>query len=98
MPSVSVVIPTYNASPFIRETLASVFAQTRLPDEVIVVDDCSSDGTAALADSLVATAPVPLRIIRLPKNTGGPAAPTNAGIAEASGDIIATLDHDDAFP
>ncbi len=92
---ISVVIPTYNASPFIRETLDSVFAQTRLPDEVVVVDDCSLDDTVALVEQLAETAPILVRVIRLTKNSGGPAAPLNAGIAAATSEFIATLDQDD---
>ncbi len=95
MSSISVVIPTYKASPFIRETLASVFTQTRLPDEVIVVDDCSPDETVAVVEEFVKASPIPLRVIRLPKNTGGPARPLNVGIEAARGQLIATLDHDD---
>lgn len=93
--AISVVIPTYKSSPFIRETLESVFAQTRLPDEVIVVDDCSPDDTVAVVEEIAATAPVPLRVIRQPQNFGGPARPLNVGIEAARGEVIATLDHDD---
>ena len=94
---ISVVIPTYNAAPFIRETLESVFAQTRLPIEVIVVDDCSPDDTAAIVEEIAKAAPVPLSVIGLPKNTGGPARPLNVGIGAARGDYMATLDQDDLF-
>jgi glycosyltransferase involved in cell wall biosynthesis len=93
--TVSVVIPTYKASPFIRETLGSVFAQTQLPEEVIVVDDCSPDDTVAVVEQIARTAPAPLRVIRLPKNSGGPAHPLNIGIQSATCKLIATLDHDD---
>jgi glycosyltransferase involved in cell wall biosynthesis len=44
---------------------------------------------------MAAQSPVPMRLIRLPKNTGGPAIPTNVGIEAAEGDVIALLDHDD---
>jgi glycosyltransferase involved in cell wall biosynthesis len=97
MSTVSVVIPTYNASPFIREALASVFAQTRLPDEVIVVDDCSPDDTVAVVEQIAANAPIPVRVIRLSKNSGGPAAPIEYGVRHATGDFIAVLDQDDIF-
>ncbi len=93
--NVSVVIPAYNSSRFIRETLESVFAQTRLPIEIIVVDDASTDDTPAIVEAMAAESPVPLRLIRLPKNTGGPAIPMNVGIEAAKGDVIALLDHDD---
>ncbi len=95
----SVVIPTYKASAFIAETLASVFAQTRLPDEVIIVDDCSPDDTLAVVEMVACSAPMPVRSIRLDANSGGPARPLNVGIRAATGDIISLLDHDDLmFP
>jgi glycosyltransferase involved in cell wall biosynthesis len=93
--TVSVVIPTYNAATFIRRTLESVFAQTRLPDEVIVVDDCSTDDTPAVVEQSARTTKFPVRVIRMEKNCGGPAKPLNVGIEAAVGDLIATLDHDD---
>ena len=50
-PTVSAVIPCYNAAPFLRETIESVLKQTRPPLEVIVVDDGSTDESAAIAES-----------------------------------------------
>ncbi len=96
-PAVSVVIPTYNGDRFLREAIESVFAQTLLPAEIIIVDDCSSDCSLALAQSLAPHAPVPLRTIRLPKNSGGPARPINVGIELARGEIISVLDQDDVL-
>ena len=93
--SISVVIPTYNSTRFIDNTLRSVFAQTLQPLEVVVVDDASSDGTSEMVESIAATAPVPVRLIRSARNTGGPAGPLNRGVAVARGNLIATLDHDD---
>ena len=93
--AVSVVIPTYNSAAFLRETLASVFAETRRPDEIVVVDDASVDDTRAIVARLAANAPVPLRWIELPRNTGAPARPMNVGIETARGDVIALFDHDD---
>jgi glycosyltransferase involved in cell wall biosynthesis len=92
---ISVVIPAYNSAAFIRETLNSVFAQTRLPAEIIVVDDASADETPSIVETMAADSPMPLRLIRLPNNTGGPAIPLNVGIEAAAGDAIALLDHDD---
>ncbi len=95
--AVSVVIPTYKASGFIGETLASVLAQTQLPSEVIVVDDCSPDDTVAVVKQFAVTAAIPIRVIRLTNNSGGPAHPLNIGIRAAKGDLIAPLDHDDTM-
>jgi glycosyltransferase involved in cell wall biosynthesis len=97
MSSVSVVIPTFNGVAYIGEALESVYAQTRRPDEIIVVDDASPDGTADHVAALVRSAPVRLRLIRLDKNSGGPARPINRGIQATTSELIAVLDQDDAF-
>lgn len=94
---VSVVIPTYNGARFIRETLESVFGQMLLPKEIIVVDDASSDETSKIVISMIPTAPIPLRLISLKTNSGGPARPLNIGIDAASGELISVLDQDDVF-
>jgi glycosyltransferase involved in cell wall biosynthesis len=96
-PTCSVVIPTYNGAAFIGHALESAFAQTLLPAEVLVVDDASSDDTPALVQTALSLAPVPVRLIRLPRNSGGPAKPTNIGIRAARGELISVLDQDDVF-
>jgi glycosyltransferase involved in cell wall biosynthesis len=97
MSTVSVVVPTFNGAPFIREALESVFAQTRLPAEIIVADDCSTDATAAIVSDLAGQAPVPVRLIATHKNSGGPAHPLNLAIEACQGELIAPLDQDDVF-
>jgi glycosyltransferase involved in cell wall biosynthesis len=92
---VSVVIPTYNGAKLIDRALRSIFAQTYLPGEVVVVDDCSSDGTPAAVAALAKGAPVPVRLIRLARNSGGPGRPLNTGVAAAAGEVIALLEQDD---
>lgn len=96
-PAVSVVIPTYNAGEFLTQALESVFAQTLPPTEVIVVDDASPDDTPARVERLASAAPLPVRLIRLDKNSGGPARPLNVGIGAARGEFVAGLDQDDVF-
>jgi len=92
--SVSVVIPTFNRKELIFQALDSVARQTRPPLEVIVVDDCSSDGTV---DALSAARfPFPVHVVSLATNQG-PAAARNAGILKARGRYIAFLDSDDAW-
>ncbi len=91
--TVSVILPAYNAAATIGRALASVFAQTRLPDELIVVDDGSTDGTAAAVTAT--TGPVPVRFIT--QENAGPAAARNAGAAAATGEWLAFLDADDAW-
>jgi glycosyltransferase involved in cell wall biosynthesis len=94
-PSVSVVIPTYNGAAFMRETLGSVLAQTRPPQEILIVDDRSSDDIERVVAEIGHQTTIPIRFMRLPRNTGGPSAPLNVGIAAAQGEFIVTLDQDD---
>lgn len=90
-PLVSVIIPAWNAGPYIGETVESVLRQTHRPWELIVVDDGSTDDTverlAPYQDSL--------RLIR--SRHGGSAAARNAGLDAASGDYVAFLDADDLW-
>jgi glycosyltransferase involved in cell wall biosynthesis len=88
---VSVVIPCYNGARFLRETLASVLAQTRPVLEVIVVDDGSTDESAAIAESFGS----PVRVIRQPNQ--GEAVARNRGIDESKGEWVAFLDADDLW-
>ncbi len=88
-PTISVVIPAYNEASRIAGALESVFAQTRPPLEILVVDDGSTDDTATVAERYGA------RVIAQ-KNLGISAA-RNRGIDEATGDWIALLDADDRW-
>ena len=90
-PLITVVIPTFNRHGVLSKALASVFAQTYRPIEVIVVDDCSTDGTVQLLS--ISDFPEPVRIVTSTANRG-PAAARNAGIELATGQYIAFLDSD----
>jgi glycosyltransferase involved in cell wall biosynthesis len=90
---VSVVIPAYNAAPFLAEAVASIRAQERQPAEIIVVDDGSTDQTAEIAVGLGSD----IRVLRQGENLG-PAAARNRGIEAATGTVIASLDADDLWP
>jgi glycosyltransferase involved in cell wall biosynthesis len=93
--TVSVIVPTYNGASFIRDTITSLLDQTVLPDEIIVVDDCSTDGTLAVVRELARSAAAPVRILQTRRNSGGPAAPINAGVEAATSDLIAVQEQDD---
>jgi glycosyltransferase involved in cell wall biosynthesis len=95
--TVSVVIPTYNGERFLADAVRSVWDQTARPADLLVVDDCSRDGTVALAERLARESPVPMRVVKLPRNSGGPARPINAGLDAAAGEFAAVLDQDDVF-
>lgn len=90
-PSISVVIPTYNRANLIGETLESVLAQTRPPDEVIVVDDGSTDATG----EVLARFAERVTVLRIPNS--GELVARNKGIAHASGMLIAFCDSDDLW-
>jgi glycosyltransferase involved in cell wall biosynthesis len=85
---ISVVIPCYNSASFLPQALQSVREQTRAVDEIIVVDDASTDGSAAIAREAQVTC------ISLQANVG-PGAARNAGISASTGELIAFLDADD---
>ena len=92
---VSVIIPAYNAEAVIERALKSVFTQTTLPAEILVIDDGSQDKTQAVVQKLADKAPVPVRLIS--QKNAGAAAARNAGIQKAKGKVIAFLDADDAW-
>lgn len=93
---VSVITPAYNAGNTIARTLASIAAQTLRPSEVIVVDDGSTDGTAAIAESFApGMTGIRLKIIR--QETRGAAAARNTAIKAAGGKWLAFLDADDEW-
>ena len=92
---ISVVIPTYNGSKFIEDTIKSIYSQTVLPREIIVVDDVSTDNTKEIVKGLQDISPVPLYFIQLDKNSGGPAKPINVGVEKAKGEYIAICEQDD---
>lgn len=85
----SVVIPAFNGAPFIRQAIDSVFQQRYDDIEVIVVDDGSTDETAAIANSFGCR----VRVLR--QSNQGVGRARNRGIEAARGDFIAFLDQDD---
>lgn len=88
MERVSIVIPTYNQAHFIGEALDSALAQTRPADEIVVVDNGSSDRTADVVRSYPA-----VRYIR--QDNQGVCGSSNRGIREATGDYVVLLHSDD---
>jgi glycosyltransferase involved in cell wall biosynthesis len=89
-PLVSVVMPVFNAARYLREALDSVYGQDYRPFEVIVVDDGSTDGSGAIAQSYPG-----VRYLR--QENRGPAEARNAGIDAALGEIVAFADADDVL-
>lgn len=87
----TVIIPVFNGERYIGAALASVRAQTRPVDEVIVVDDGSTDGTLDVLRNFP-------EVVVLQQANAGPAAARNRGIEAAHGDYLAMLDADDMWP
>jgi glycosyltransferase involved in cell wall biosynthesis len=88
---VSVIIPSYNSGRFLAESIESVLAQTLPPQEVIVVDDGSTDDTPAVAAHFEG------RIVYHRQANRGVSAARNAGIERATGNWLAFLDADDLW-
>lgn len=89
-PLVSVMIGVYNGAPYLGEAIESVLAQDYGPLELIVVDDGSTDGSAAVAHAYAGT-----RVVR--QENAGNGAARNRAVEEASGELYAFLDADDRF-
>ena len=92
---VSVVIPVYNRASTIGRALASVQRQTCPPDEILVVDDGSTDASCAVVAALAAQ-DASIRLLRETRNGGGAAA-RNTGLRAACGELVAFLDSDDEW-
>ena len=92
-PRISTIIPLYNGATYIEAALRSVMRQTLPPNEVIVVDDGSTDNGAEIVRRLAAEYPITL----LSKANGGQSSARNFGAVHATGDLIALLDQDDIW-
>jgi GT2 family glycosyltransferase len=87
-PRLSVVIPIHNGANHLRKCLEALRASTRSPDDIVVVDDSSTDGSAAIAQSC------DCELVQLPGGPRGPAAARNRGVRATSGNIIVFIDCD----
>jgi glycosyltransferase involved in cell wall biosynthesis len=94
MPRISIIIPAYNAAFFLLETLVSVKNQTYTNWECIIVDDGSTDDTAAIIEQYIAT---DKRFSHIYQSNKGLSAARNTGLQFAKGEIIQFLDADDVL-
>jgi glycosyltransferase involved in cell wall biosynthesis len=90
--TISVVVPCYNAAPYVRDAVLSVLAQTRAPMEVLVIDDGSTDGSAAVIHAIDDP-----RVHYHHQPNAGVAAARNLGLDRARGDFVGFLDADDTW-
>ena len=91
-PLISVIIPAYNAEKTIRDCLNAVCSQTYRELEIIVINDGSTDNTAAILDEFRLA---DSRINAISQCNGGVSSARNTGLLNASGDYIAFVDSDD---
>ncbi len=97
----SVVIPLYNKRDYVADAIASLARQDKKPDEIIIVDDASSDDSPrhaqqALAEHARALSGTRIELIRLDRNRG-PGHARNTGLERATGELISFLDADDRY-
>jgi glycosyltransferase involved in cell wall biosynthesis len=94
-PRVAVVVPAYNHERFIAAALDSVYVQTYRDIEIVVIDDGSTDGTAAAARQALARSPFPQRIVA--RENRGTAATINEGFALSTSAFVNVLNPDGLF-
>lgn len=84
----TVLVPAYNEAGSIEDTIRSLQTQTLTPDEIVVIDDCSTDGTAGVAEGLGVT------VIRPPRNTGSKAGAQTFALAQVRTPMVMAIDAD----
>src|SRR5580658_5936011 len=90
---ISIAMCTYNGSPFLDEQLQSIVSQRRLPDEMVICDDGSSDKTISILRDFAGLATFPVQVFRNEKRLG-PAKNFEKAISHCGGDIIILSDQD----
>lgn len=95
MPRISVVVPVYNGATYLEECVRSVLSQDVSDLEVILVDDCSTDGSRAVGES-IAREDARVRVLSQAQN-GGTLLARKRGVAASIGDFVTLIDQDDTF-
>ena len=95
MMNVSVLVPSYNHAPFVEQTLRSIFAQTRLPKKLIVIDDGSKDESVKIIERVLRDCPFDSEFIK--RENRGLCQTLNEGFAKTNGEFFAYLGSDDVW-
>lgn len=95
MPRVSVIVPNYNHAPYLEERIATILGQTFQDFELILLDDCSTDGSPAILERF-ASSDERIRFVPNTVNSGSPFAQWNKGVELAKGQFIWIAESDDA--
>jgi glycosyltransferase involved in cell wall biosynthesis len=93
---VSIITPCYNAEEYLSQTIESVLSQTCQDWEMLIVDDCSSDGSAQIIEEY-SRKDSRIKYLKTDRRSGSPTLPRNIGIENAGGRYIAFLDSDDLW-
>ena len=93
---VSVIMPMYNAEPFVKYAIESVISQSYYNWELLIIDDCSKDNSAKIAKEY-AEGDERIYYLKTERSSGSPCIPRNIGILRSSGRYIAFLDSDDVW-
>lgn len=93
---ISIAMATYNGAKYLREQLDSFLAQTRLPDELVITDDCSTDDTLAILEKFAESAPFEVRWEQNKKNLGY-TGNFNQALMNTTGDLVFLSDQDDVW-
>lgn len=93
---ISIALATYNGEKYLQEQLESFLAQTRLPDELVISDDCSTDNTMNIIKSFAAKAPFEVKYWQNEKNLGY-GANFNEALLQTTGDLVFLSDQDDVW-
>jgi glycosyltransferase involved in cell wall biosynthesis len=96
MSTLSVALCSYNGARYLQEQLESIAAQTRLPDELVISDDGSSDATLSIVQAFAAQAAFPVKLLRSERRLGS-TLNFECAIRHCSGDLIALCDQDDRW-
>lgn len=94
--NISIALATYNGARYLEAQLDSFVRQTRMPDELVVSDDCSVDDTLQVIDTFAAKAPFPVHLHRNRTNFGY-AANFQSALEQCSGDLVFLSDQDDVW-
>lgn len=95
MNKVSVIIPNYNHAPYLEERIRSAVDQTIVPDEIIIMDDCSPDNSREIIEAFVRQYPDLITPVYNEKNTGNTFVQWNKGVEMATNEIIWIAESDD---
>ena len=93
---ISIAMSTYNGGKYLQEQLDSFLAQTSLPDELVITDDCSTDNTLEIIQAFAAMAPFEVRWEQNEKNLGY-TGNFNQALMKTTGDLVFLSDQDDVW-